>query len=391
MNKRLASANAEISALEAVVRGVGKQSTSPGSLDKSMDVPQEVQRLNSVIFQKNSEIEQLKSKLAGASLKDSSVEGYNKINTQSKEYLDLNLRFAELQSENAKLRLSTKELENLKYEYQQTNSELERLRGVIAEKTKENEKLQTRISHSGHPSDYQTQELEIKLQQIVNENLRLNDLLADCHAEIDQLKAQSRGGSGGGYEKSVLEGKLDALGKENIYLNERIAQLSRELEARGSYSNADENMSRINYLTEENKRLTSLLNDSLRENEALKLSHPNTEDLYSKISLLATENDRLNQLLWEKTGGYETSTPNGQSHALKNSSTERDLKRLSDDRDWLREKVFDLQQELERQKAKSGNAELLIKKIEELEERVNPLYSQHAHNLFKGSLDRYRK
>ena len=377
------SANAEISALEAVVRGVGKQSTSPGSLDKSMDAPQEVQRLNSVIFQKNSEIEQLKSKLAGASLKDSSVEGYNKINTQSKEYLDLNLRFAELQSENAKLRLSTKELENLKYEYQQTNSELERLRGVIAEKTKENEKLQTRISHSGHPSDYQTQELEIKLQQIVNENLRLNDLLADCHAEIDQLKAQSRGGSGGGYEKSVLEGKLDALGKENIYLNERIAQLSRELEARGSYSNADENMSRINYLTEENKRLTSLLNDSLRENEALKLSHPNTEDLYSKISLLATENDRLNQLLWEKTGGYETSTPNGQSHALKNSSTERDLKRLSDDRDWLREKVFDLQQELERQKAKSGNAELLIKKIEELEERVNPLYSQHAHNLFK--------
>lgn len=283
VNQLLAASQQENSQLKALLGSQGTTAGNGGFLQS------ENIRLTALLVEKDRQIESWKSRLVESDL----------AKFQLKE---LQGKYAQLLQEHESLRagggrLSEKaNTDKAKLLLQQKDAEIDKLHQLNSMRSNEIEAQKAKIIELQSIVP-QFSGLQQKLQGLVEENERLQDILRERDIEITDLRDKLAQTNFRDSYRGHLETQIEALKADNNRLQALLA--SKKGDNTGQRlleEKVIELESKLAVLGDENQRLNHLVSDKGREVDGLKHSAAQVPDLENKIQLLVNENDRLNEL-----------------------------------------------------------------------------------------------
>ncbi|XP_046989339.1 probable DNA double-strand break repair Rad50 ATPase [Schistocerca americana] len=229
------------------------------------------------------------------------------------------------------------ELDSLKEELEKLRSQPaepdQELLGEIQNLKDENERLQNELQSlraeldtAKQQAGAEDQNLQAEIQKLKEENERLNNELQSLRAELDTAKQQA------GAEDQNLQAEIQKLKEENERLNNELQSLRAELDTAKQQAGAeDQNLqAEIQKLKEENERLNNELQSLRAELDAAKQqAGAEDQNLLADIQKLKEENERLKNELdtaKQQTGAQdqnlldEIEKLKGENERLKNTA-----------------------------------------------------------------------
>ena len=227
--------NKQVEALQTKNRELGKLPEEKADIERKVAIlVAENERVNTVLMEKKKEIEGLKSRL----------EGLGTIEEKITALVEENQRL--MKSLNEK----TSECESWKEKYASENDIL------------------------GIPSRARGIEAERRIRNLEGENERVKTAYSEKLREIDTLKKRLKEG-----KEQMESWKSKFYEQDGAFL--RNSQMSNQLEGK------------LNRLKQENARLTSLLEEKVKQNTDLQVKLYTVVELEGKVKSLAAENERL--------------------------------------------------------------------------------------------------
>jgi chromosome segregation ATPase len=210
-------------------------------------------------------------------------------------------------------------IERLAGDNRELSSTLNDLKDKLTRMARDNERLndlveQLRIEHenlrnkAGDTS--RINQLTLQINTLLDENRRLNDLLADKTRAYDELARRLATESGAGDTSelrariSILTTEIDSLNVTIRNLRAENERLQRQVLETGGSTRIDQISLQLNTLLEENRKLNDLLAERVRENDTLRIrvrdletTGGNATVYRDKLQLITTENERLNLVI----------------------------------------------------------------------------------------------
>lgn len=193
----------------------------------------------------------------------------------------------------------------------QSQSEALRMHSLMRkneELANENERLNMAVRQLQEDMNQNPEQLRGRLELILRENERLNQLLGDKVKEVEDLKSQLKTLPGGNVKIEQLNQQIGGLLGDNRRLTEAVNEKSREIEVLrkrlGEFSSGPSNLEKLEekiiLVTGENERLNRLLEERNREVEVLRRQiedlrggNLKVQELSLQVNALQDENRRL--------------------------------------------------------------------------------------------------
>jgi chromosome segregation ATPase len=352
--------------------------------DKLTRMARDNERLNDLVEQLRIEHENLRSRAGDTSR-------INQLTLQINTLLDENRRLNDLLADKTRAydelarRLGTEsgagDSSELRARIGILTTEIDSLNVTIRNLRAENERLQRQVLETGGST--RIDQISIQLNTLLEENRKLNDLLAERVRENDSMRIKIRDLETVGGNASVYRDKLQLVTTENERLNIVILDLRREIDnLKISGGDVSELRSRINLLTTDNENLRRQLADASSGNYKI-------ESLTIQLNGTVDENKRLQAILLERQREIDQlridiNELQLQSGGNRLEQLKAQLNSLLDENKRLNEGLLHKSAEIDELRRRSSNYESLqgsVKFLQSENERLNAILTERLREI----------